>query len=84
MDLRKSRPILSKYEKTTIIGTRMEQLQRGAEPLIDVDPKMPFNPRTIAVQELREKKLPLKISRSMPDGSTEEWKIEELYIPPDL
>ena len=81
MDTRKSRPVLSKYEKTTIIGTRMEQLQRGAQPFVKVDSTTVFDPRAIALQELREKKLPLKLSRTMPDGSVEEWKLDELYIP---
>jgi len=78
MDSRKSRPILSKYEKTTIIGTRMEQLQRNAEPYIPVDPKKPFDPREIALEEFRQNKIPFMISRTLPDGSKEVWKLEEL------
>jgi DNA-directed RNA polymerase subunit K/omega len=78
MEGRKSRPVLSKYERTTIIGTRMEQLQRGAEPYVSIDLSKPFDPRAIAMDELQQKKLPLMLSRVMPDGSTEVWRLDEL------
>lgn len=77
---RRSRPVLSKYEKTTIIGTRMEQLQRGAEPFIKVDPSKPVDLREIALEELQQKKLPFKISRTMPDGTVEVWSLDELHV----
>lgn len=80
MASRKSRPVLSKYEKTTVIGTRMEQLQRGAEPFVPVDSSKPFDAREVALQELKTNKLPFMISRTMPDGSTEIWKLEELHV----
>ena len=76
MDRRKSRSILSKYEKTAILGTRAEQLARGAEPYVTV--KEPFDPRETALEEIRQKKLPFKISRPMPDGTHEIWSLDEL------
>ena len=34
----------------------------------------------IATRELREKKIPFTIRRYLPDGSYEDWKIEELVV----
>ncbi len=75
-ETRKSRAILSKYEKTAILGTRTEQLARGAEPYVPI--KLPFDPREVAMEEIRQKKLPFKIARSMPDGTREVWTLDEL------
>ena len=80
MSQHKTRPIMTKFEKTSIIGTRMEQLQRGSEPYIPIDPAKPFNPRDIAVEELKQKKLPFLINRTLPDGSKETWKVEDLEV----
>ncbi len=81
MDKRRSRPILSKFEYTTIIGTRMEQLQRGAEPFVPIDHLKDFNPRDIALEELKQNKLPFMVCRTMPDGSKEVTKLEDMIIP---
>lgn len=35
----------------------------------------------IASKELREKKIPFTIRRYLPDGSYEDWRIEELIVP---
>jgi len=76
MENKKTRPVLTKYEKTTILGTRMEQLQRNAEPYVPV--KLPFDPREIALEEIRQKKLPFKVCRTLPDGSKEVWRLEDM------
>lgn len=71
--------ILSKYEKTKIIGLRMEQLARNAEPYVDIiDNK--FNPQEIATRELLERKLPFMISRTLPNGKTEVYRLEDMII----
>ena len=38
------------------------------------------DPLQIAQKELREKKIPMIIRRFLPDGSFEDWRIEELII----
>ena len=38
------------------------------------------DPLQIALKELREKKIPLIIRRYLPDGSFEDWGIDELII----
>ncbi|KAH6571229.1 hypothetical protein BASA62_004000 [Batrachochytrium salamandrivorans] len=40
------------------------------------------DPLQIAMKELRERKVPLMVRRFMPDGSWEDWSVEEL-IPPE-
>jgi len=54
----------------------MEQLQRDAEPYVPV--KMPFDPRAVALEEIRQNKLPFKVCRILPDGSQEVWKLEDM------
>lgn len=38
------------------------------------------DPLQIAMKELRERKIPLIIRRYLPDGSYEDWSINELEI----
>ena len=71
-----SRPYLTKYEKTRIIGERSEQLARGAVPLVDTTGFK--HVRDIALKELAERKLPFKIERPLPNGTVEVWRLSEL------
>jgi len=38
------------------------------------------NPLKIAMMELKEKKIPFIIRRFQPDGSYEDWRVDELKI----
>jgi DNA-directed RNA polymerase I, II, and III subunit RPABC2 len=38
------------------------------------------DPLQIAMKELRERKIPLIIRRYLPDGSYEDWSVDELEI----
>jgi DNA-directed RNA polymerase I, II, and III subunit RPABC2 len=38
------------------------------------------DPLQIAMKELAEKKIPLIIRRHLPDGSYEDWSVEELVV----
>jgi DNA-directed RNA polymerases I, II, and III subunit RPABC2 len=70
--------MMSKYEKAKIIGSRMEQLGRGAKPTIDI--KGMTNIRDIAVKELEEKTIPFKIVRTKPNGEKVIWDIKDMII----
>lgn len=72
--------ILSKYEKTKIIGMRMEQLARSSAPYIKIDNTEPFDPHKIATQELIERKLPFMIARKLPNGKCEYWRLDDMII----
>lgn len=70
---------MTKYERARVLGTRAMQLSMNAPPLVNVEPGM-IDPLEIAAKELRERKLPLIIRRHLPDGSFEDWPINDLII----
>jgi DNA-directed RNA polymerase subunit K/omega len=72
---KKTFPFLTKYEKTRIIGVRMEQLSNGAKP--NIPTKGLTSIRAIAEEELRLRKTPFIIVRTLPNNTYEYWKIEE-------
>ncbi len=69
---------LTKYERARLLGTRALQLSQNAPPLVEVDGET--DPLKIAGKELRERKLPLIVRRYLPDGSFEDWSLDELII----
>ena len=73
----KTTPVLTKYEKTRILGQRSNQILNGSKPMIQ-NPEDYGNAYDIALQELDQKKIPFIVKR--PYGNTfEYWKIEDLY-----
>mmetsp|Transcript_26305 Transcript_26305/g.30477 ORF Transcript_26305/g.30477 Transcript_26305/m.30477 type:complete len:145 (+) Transcript_26305:28-462(+) len=70
---------LTKYERARIIGTRALQISKNAPIMVEID-QNETDPISIAEKELREKVLPFIIRRYLPDGSYEDWKIQELMI----
>jgi len=72
-------PILTKFERAKLLGVRAEMISAGNPPMIIV-PKNIDNAYEIALLELNEKKIPLMVRRYLPDGSIEDWRIEELII----
>lgn len=74
----KSSPILTKYERTKVIGIRAQQIAGGAEALIKVPPGI-IDVIEIAERELKEKKTPFIIKRKI-NNDFEYWKIEDLEI----
>lgn len=75
----KTLPILTKYEKTRILGIRTKQLNEGAKPYIDVNPTL-IDGYIIAQLELEHKRLPFIIRRPIPNGGSELWKLQDLEI----
>ena len=73
----KSRPIMTQYEKTLIIGERATQIAYGAEPTIPVLPGM--NEIDMAMEELRQRKCPFIIKRHIGD-IVEYWRPEDLEV----
>lgn len=76
---RKTSNRMTIYEKAKIIGVRATQLSDDAPPLVDIGNLTDCI--EIAKKELAEKKLPFIVRRVLPNGSYEDWKIEELLIP---
>ncbi len=69
--------VLTKFEKTKIIGSRMEQLARGATPYVST--KGLNDIKSIVMKEMDEKKIPFIVTRSLPNGKKEYWKLKDLY-----
>lgn len=82
--LHKTVPILTKYEKTRILGIRTKQLNNGAEPFIsskiNITPEKIIDGYPIALRELEEKKLPFIIRRPLPSGGVEYWYLQDLEV----
>ncbi|EGF77443.1 hypothetical protein BATDEDRAFT_91671 [Batrachochytrium dendrobatidis JAM81] len=79
-DQRMTTPYMTKYEKARILGTRALQISMNAPVMVDLTGES--DPLQIAMKELRERKVPLMVRRFMPDGSWEDWSVQEL-IPPE-
>ena len=72
-----SNPKMTKYEKTKIVGIRAQQLANGSKPRIKV-PVHVTDTIKIAELELENRRIPFIIKRSLPSGSIEYWKINDL------
>lgn len=75
--LHKTYPILSKYERSKILGLRVSQLNKGAKPFVTINKNILDN-ILIAEKELKEKKIPFIIMRPMPNGKSEYWNVNDL------
>jgi len=79
MTIRKSLPIATKYEICRILAERVYQLNLGAPPLITWNGVRSGLSVTemIAREELRQRKIPLIVRRTFPNGGTEDWKLQD-------
>ena len=76
-----SRNILTKYEKTTVIGVRIEQLAYGSSStLSEEDKKTCKNITEIAEKELALGVIPFMICRNLPNRTEEYWKLKDLIV----
>ncbi len=74
---RKTSGVMSKYEKARILSIRAEDINKGAQPLIDTTPEM--DPLDIAKREMTNKlDIPIMIERVLPEGKIERWSFKEL------
>jgi len=72
---KKTIPLLTKFERARIVGVRLQQLAYGAKPRVDTTNLRSIN--EIVDKELLERKIPFIIRRTLPNGSYEDWKLEE-------
>jgi len=79
-----SRAYLTKYEFNQIIGLRTMHLSKGAIPLVDLPEnfsvKSNMDLRQVALQEIKESKLPYIVKRKMPNGKIEYWRLVDLKL----
>ena len=69
---------MTKYERARVLGTRALQISMNAPVMVDVEQET--DALKIATKELRERKIPMIIRRYLPDGSYEDWSLDELII----
>ena len=72
---KKTIPILTKFERARIMGVRLQQLAYGAKPRVDITNLKNIN--EIVEKELTERKIPFIIRRTLPNGISEDWRLEE-------
>lgn len=75
----KTLSFLTKYEKTRVLGQRIQQLNNGAKAYVNVSDDIIDN-NVIAELELKEKKIPFIIKRPLPNNTFEYWKLQDLEI----
>merc|ERR1739840_51203 len=71
-------PYMTKYERARVLGTRALQIAMCAPVMVELEGET--DPLQIAMKELKMRKIPIIIRRYMPDGSFEDWAIDELMI----
>jgi DNA-directed RNA polymerase I, II, and III subunit RPABC2 len=78
-----SQPFYTKYEYTTLLACRAQQIADGAAPLIPLKDFNTNDPRfvwKIAEREILERKLPYLVRRKLPNGKVEFWSVLELDL----
>jgi DNA-directed RNA polymerase subunit K/omega len=78
-----SKAEMTKYEFDLIIGTRANQLALGAIPFVDVSSlkiKSNLELRKVALQELKEGKLPFIIKRPLPNNKVEYYRLRDMDL----
>ncbi|KAG5400930.1 hypothetical protein IGI04_015537 [Brassica rapa subsp. trilocularis] len=71
---RKTSKFMTEYERARILGTRC----MNAPVMVELEGET--DPLEIAMKELRQRKIPFTIRRYLPDGSFEEWGVDELIV----
>ena len=77
-----SKPIMTVYEFDKIIGMRTQQLSSGATPFIggikNVSSNMEL--RQVALEELKQGRLPFIIERDLPNKKKECYRVRDLDL----
>jgi DNA-directed RNA polymerase subunit K/omega len=77
--LHRTIPILTKYEKTRVLGQRAKQINSGGKPFVKV-PENIIDGYLIAEMELAQKRIPFIIRRPLPSGGSEYWNLSDLEL----
>jgi DNA-directed RNA polymerase subunit K/omega len=77
--LHRTIPFLTKYEKSRILGERANQINSGGKPFIEIESNV-IDGYLIALQELKQRKIPFIIKRPLSNGGCEYWKVKDLEM----
>ena len=69
-------PILTRFEKARIMGARALQLSLGAPVFIEI-PKNATTSLEIAMEELKQKVIPIVIKRTLPNGDYQNLPLDK-------
>jgi DNA-directed RNA polymerase subunit K/omega len=72
-------PVLSRYERARILGSRAKQINHGSAPLVSVPSSM-IDGYKIAEKELEKRAIPFIIRRPLPNGESEYWRVSDLEL----
>ena len=76
---RETSRFLTKFERAKILGERAIEISNGAKVMVTVE-KGVWDPMLIAEKELRERKINYIVRRYLPDGTYEDWNVNELIF----
>ena len=68
-------PYITKYERARILGVRATQISMNSPVMIETNGLT--DPLEIALEEYKQKKIPLIIRRPIPNGTYEDWKLTD-------
>ena len=69
-------PTLTRFERARIMGARALQLSLGAPPFIEI-PKNATSSLEIAMEELKQRVIPIVIKRTLPNGDYQHIPIDQ-------
>ena len=69
-------PMLTRFEKARIMGARALQLSLGAPVFIEI-PKNATTSLEIAMEELKQREIPIVIKRTLPNGDYQHLSIDQ-------
>ena len=73
--------LMTKFEKTTMLGVRMEQISQGSPSVLnDEELKGLVTIEDIVLKELELRKIPFMVLRTLPSGKQEVYKVEDMII----
>lgn len=78
-----SKPIMTKYEFNQIISLRTNQIALGSPAFVDTSKyiiKSNMDLRKVALEELKEGKLPYILKRPLPNNKYEYYRIKDLDL----
>lgn len=75
---------MTKFEFDQVIGLRTMHLSKGALPLVTMPEGFHIQSnmqlREIAIEELKQKRLPYMVKRPLPNGKVEYWPVSKLSL----
>jgi len=75
-------PYMTRFERARVLGTRALQISMNAPVMVELEGET--DPLKIAMKELNQRKVPITVRRFLPDGSHEDWNVDELIIPEEM